>query len=539
MQKGVLDGSRLVNGMIELPTPCNNTVFYPVKLAELGVQGKYSVFHTFVRDSGIAYICITQPDRVRFRVAGDLDQISNLYESIPWQEHKIEDEKGEFFYKEAPSLDELEKYFVSKAWSEGEKLGNGGFASVFKTERVMNDVIKVFAKKVLSQNDEDSKRRFQKEVRTLSTLNHPRIVKIIDFQVVNEPYYFVMPLYKGSFCDQFPIVVGDLSRIKKIFNNIFDGVEYLHNQGIYHRDLKPENVLMNSDDDLVISDFGLRLNTKSTSTRLTRTGKGMGTEIYMAPEQFKDSKNVDGRADIYSLGKMIYEVFDGLLDSPYHDITNLPSGVGRIVEKSTKYNPNDRFQTISELRDAFNLVLDTLIIGNVHSDLTSVLTDILTATKIDDQQIGKLADALINVENDPDTIHDAIMKLPAHVIGELVKYDRNIARRILTTFVKHVTGQGWSFSYTDTIGEHCESLFNVISDVEIRSKLLYAVLEVGVSHNRWHVMGIFKSMIGQVHDTEEALEVVEQLKSEKKLLDQITVDKQDINPMLHNLFLNN
>jgi len=111
MQKGNLHESELIRDMIALPTPCNNTVYYPANLAVLGTQGKYSVFMTLSHKSGEAYIVITQPDRVRFRRNGTPGQISEIYENIPWPEVEMSDGNGIFYYKIAPSLQELEDYF--------------------------------------------------------------------------------------------------------------------------------------------------------------------------------------------------------------------------------------------------------------------------------------------------------------------------------------------------------------------------------------------------------------------------------------------
>lgn len=110
VNQGNLPPSQQVRDMISLPTPCGNTVYYPASLAVLGTQGRYSLFTTLAHESGKAYLCITQPDRVRFRKEGDLIAISMMYESAPWKEIKMSDSNGIFFYKVAPSLQELEDF---------------------------------------------------------------------------------------------------------------------------------------------------------------------------------------------------------------------------------------------------------------------------------------------------------------------------------------------------------------------------------------------------------------------------------------------
>ena len=111
MQKGNLPESELIRDMIALPTPCGDVIYFPANLAILGTQGKYSVFMTLSHKTGQAYIAITQPDRVRFRLNGTPEDISKIYENIPWTEVEMADNNGIFYYKVAPSLHELEEYF--------------------------------------------------------------------------------------------------------------------------------------------------------------------------------------------------------------------------------------------------------------------------------------------------------------------------------------------------------------------------------------------------------------------------------------------
>ncbi|WP_124113431.1 MULTISPECIES: hypothetical protein [Paenibacillus] len=107
--KGNLPDSSLVGNMISLPTPDGNSVFYPAKLAMMAMNGQYVLFHT-ISDSGNAYLCTTQPDCVRIRAIGGLLDIATAYESRPWDEETLRDQNGIFFYKIAPSLDELNKF---------------------------------------------------------------------------------------------------------------------------------------------------------------------------------------------------------------------------------------------------------------------------------------------------------------------------------------------------------------------------------------------------------------------------------------------
>lgn len=424
---------------------------------------------------------------------------------------------------------------MEEMWLEREQLGNGGFAKVFKCVKSYDESQEYFAKKVLCEEDSDSINRFQREVRLLNSLNHPRIVKIEDFQLNKSPYYFVMKMYNRSFFDEYPRIVGDLQRVEKIFNNIFDGVEHLHQQGIYHRDLKPENILMNTDADLVISDFGLGININSATTRLTHTGRSMGTQLYMAPEQFDDSKRVDGRADIYSLGRMLYESLTGLLTNPITDVSSLPQSIGRLITRATNYNPEGRFQNISDLREAFNLVIEHLIQGSYQKDISSILAEVYSVNQLDEHQTEKLIASLENFMDDNDLIHDFVMKVDADIFKQITEYNVAFARHIINIFAEHVSSQGWGFAYTDSIGITCRNIFYSVVDTNIRSKLLFAVLEVGLSHNRWYVMDIFRELIYSIEDPTEAIMVVEELNPYRHRVHSLNLDKNKLNSILTRL----
>lgn len=425
-------------------------------------------------------------------------------------------------------------------WTTEEPIGDiGGFGEVYKSRKKIDGVVQseLYAKKKLKQFDEDSIKRFQKEIRILDKLNHPRVVKVEGYRLSAEPYFYVMPLYKGSLYQLLPDIAGDLKRIKDIFNEIFDGVEYLHDQGIFHRDLKPQNILMNSDTDLVISDLGLGVDLNSDSERLTRTGDGGGTRFYTAPEQWDDMKHIDERADIYSLGAMIYVTCTSASRTPVADFSTLPVGINLVVQRCMKYKAEERFQSVSELRDAFDLALDFLLEGMQNDDLTSIMASLTSSVDIDGQLVDRLAHALNEIKDDPDTVHSNLMKLPEEVFEVLANRHPAITEELVGIFVNHVTGQGWPWDYTDKIGNQCSNLFFSTSNHTIRAKLLYATLEVAVSHNRWYVMGIFEKMIKDVTDATESFEVVQNLTPIKNMLNGLNdLKKKDVNTILQSLF---
>jgi serine/threonine protein kinase len=190
-------------------------------------------------------------------------------------------------------------------------IDTGGFSEVWQCVRNTDGVI--FAKKKLKDSaNEDDIRRFSQEVRLLSSLDHPNNVKVISMRLKRAPYFYIMPFYKNSLQHIIQTINGRESEIQMIFGHILDGVEYAHLQGKIHRDLKPQNILLNSLTDVVVSDFGLGRQLNASSSRYTLTGHGLGTFPYMPPEQTTNAKNADERSDVYSLGRILYELYTGI-----------------------------------------------------------------------------------------------------------------------------------------------------------------------------------------------------------------------------------
>src|SRR5262249_49932146 len=140
--------------------------------------------------------------------------------------------------------------------------------------------------------------------------------------------------------------VGESAAVA-VFPGIAAGVSYSHGNGVIHRDLKPQNVLFVRDGNRklipAVADFGLGRFTDRDSTTLTLSSVSMGTFEYMPPEQLRgDSKHVDHRGDIYSLGKILYEILTGDLPFPGIDLPKVPASFVYIVERATALRPEDR-----------------------------------------------------------------------------------------------------------------------------------------------------------------------------------------------------
>jgi len=309
-----------------------------------------------------------------------------------------------------------------------------------------------------------------------------------------------MPPYARSLYDELASIKGDHKRIYLVFRSILDAVRYAHGEGVIHRDLKPENVLINSDNDLVVSDFGLGRILDSKSTRMTMTGARLGTVLYCAPEQMRDFKCADQRSDVFSLGRMLYELYSGELTTAIQDLSTVPAPLAGIVEKATATNSDHRYQSIEKMLAEFDSTMEVLL-GIVEAgSLEDLLETLRSAKSWDDQDVTKLSVLLENAKDEPDVIHSAMMRLPAELFARVADRSRSLGRQLVQIFCEYLRSQAWPFSHTDTIAGVCAGLYRELSDPEMHAELFKAVLIVGHSHNRWYVMSVAASLLESAHE---------------------------------------
>ena len=202
-----------------------------------------------------------------------------------------------------------------------DKLGEGGMGVVFKARHRLLD--RVVALKILPPSfarQHQLVSRFRREMQAAARLNHPNVVSVLDADEDRGVYYLAMEYIEGRDLDQLIRERGALSVDQAVDCAVqaARGLEAAHAQGIVHRDIKPGNLMLDATGTVRVLDLGLaRLvapsspSGESAATNLTRSGVFMGTVDYMAPEQAEDSRNVDHRADIYSLGCSLYYLLTG------------------------------------------------------------------------------------------------------------------------------------------------------------------------------------------------------------------------------------
>lgn len=254
-----------------------------------------------------------------------------------------------------------------------EQLGRGGMAEVYKAYQPgMNRFVAVKVLHGHLAGSEDFVERFKREAQSVGQLRHPNILQVFDFDVEQNIYYMVMEYIEGDTLKAYirqrgALPLGEALRLAEF---LADALDYAHKKQMVHRDIKPANVMFTDKDhkNPVLTDFGIaRL---LGDAGLTVSGAFVGTPAYMSPEAGRGEK-VDERADIYSLGIMLYEMLTGKVpfdaDTPFAVvmkhvneplpsmrgvIKNLPPEVELVLLKALAKDPQERFQTSADFKSA-------------------------------------------------------------------------------------------------------------------------------------------------------------------------------------------
>lgn len=257
-----------------------------------------------------------------------------------------------------------------------ELLGEGGMAKVFNAfdSRMERNV----AIKVILPSKRSSKtflEQFEMEAKALASLTHTNIVKVLNYGVENEQPFLVMEYIPGGTLKEAVTQKLPWQTAAAILAPIARALEYVHRQQIVHRDVKPSNILLQEDFQPMLSDFGiLKLLENKDEKMSSAIGVGVGTPEYMPPEQGM-GKEVDFRADIYSLGLVFYELVTGqkpfTADTPMAMVIKhvtdeiprptkidrrIPPFVERAILRAVQKNPQDRYASMGEFADVLELI---------------------------------------------------------------------------------------------------------------------------------------------------------------------------------------
>lgn len=401
----------------------------------------------------------------------------------------------------------------------------------------------VFAKKQLKPEAEGiGADRFRNEARLLARLNHPNIIRVVDQQLNEFPLYVITPRYATDlrkWLGTKPDCDFDKSDLHDIFERLLDAVAYAHEEGVIHRDLKPENVLLNSPRDVVLIDFNISLSPQDgPDCRLTRPGQMLGTLLYLAPEQLKDSASIDERADIYSLGIILYEMYGGRVGSSTLALEDLPAPIRGIVQRCTYADRGRRYSSVSELKRAWHLALD---LNTKQSEINELEMFMLQGSSCNSAQAERVLELLVEYSSDEDRIDRFFMEADASAVTLIAQTNLSELEGLISNWVSFFSEKSWPFSYTDDIARRAELLWTLIDSPATRAQLAIALIRLGNSHNRFFVWRVAGGLIEKTSNKLDIDALVQQL---------IVLDRDDLssvseylvrprlNPVVAQIFVN-
>lgn len=229
------------------------------------------------------------------------------------------------------------------------KIAEGGMGSVYRARH--RETGQVVAIKIVPPNMASNQvllKRFEQEFRAASMLDHPNVVKALDFCGTGNRPYLVMEFVEGESLGQKLERDGRIAEAEaiRLIAQVAQGLHRAHKQGMIHRDVKPDNVMVTPEGQARLTDLGL-VKELDAELNLTRTGRGLGTPHFMAPEQFRNAKNADIRCDIYSLGATLYHMVTGEL--PFKSCGPLDAWMKKVHNELTP--PRQVVPALSERTD--------------------------------------------------------------------------------------------------------------------------------------------------------------------------------------------
>jgi len=254
------------------------------------------------------------------------------------------------------------------------ELGKGNMGVVYLA--LDPQIERPVALKVLREDrmvSEDFVLRFVKEAKAIGRLSHPNIVTVYDVGQDHNTIYIAMEYLEGKPFDE--VISGSRLEMEQIIDigvQVAETLEYAHKKKIIHRDIKPSNIILTNEGRVKLTDFGIARIEDPSVLQQTQAGEILGTPVYMSPEQAMGSP-IDGRADLYSLGVILYELIAGRRPFNGSNITAIlgailqdtpeppaqidpfiPQSLSDLVMKSLSRNPDDRFQTGADMALALN-----------------------------------------------------------------------------------------------------------------------------------------------------------------------------------------
>lgn len=418
------------------------------------------------------------------------------------------------------------------------EIGGGGFGKVVCVLDQLKG--KKIALKYCTSISEEDLRRFRREVRIMENIDHENVIHVLDSNVEDQPPYFTMPIALYPVTDIIPDLQGDIKRVFPIFEAICKGINAIHSSGHSHRDIKPDNVLVFEGNQIVVSDLGLAKFDERDTTILTRASIYIGTYDYMPPEQmiYGGTRDFDHRGDVFQLGKTLYQLLTGFRPTVLNPDA-VPIAIWYVIQKATRQNPDDRYQSVNQLLDALHDAIRStdpeLNPKAIFEELLTIAEEKLQSNQYDSQNIEQLIQ-LIYSNDDLEEYIELFHRLPNSILQVCASNFPAEFEPIIQKYKIAIDEEvgNYPFTFAENVADKMEIIFKNTASPELKKNSLVSILIAGRRLNRWAAMGDFDRLLQTINDDKVAYAVAEGLREEihdyKILYDRIP--KKELHPAI-------
>lgn len=369
------------------------------------------------------------------------------------------------------------------------EINRGGFGII---ERVKLDNGNQVARKTFNPKNSDQlepsvleklRKRFIIEVKTQELLSHEIFIPVLGSDLTGDNPWYIMPLASRVYSDEIEMARLE-QRVPEGLSDILNSMEALHSLGYVHRDIKPQNILFH-EGRWKLSDFGLiSTNVSVLSQFSTSDGDRGGTEMYMAPEQYKNFKNATVQSDIYSFGAILHDIFDGSQRTPYSSLSS-QGQIGFIIKKCTEENPRNRFTSVASLRSTLLTTIEKLNNQvDVDPDAKVWVKKLENYLDWDEEEFEKFCFGVDRL-TDPKPI---FIELKTQNFSHLKDVDEFHWDRLVTMYLDWIQESDFLYDYCDVLIGRILKIYELTSNINVQCKCVISASSLGAKHNRWYVM---------------------------------------------------
>lgn len=398
----------------------------------------------------------------------------------------------------------------------------GGWGLVYPGQ-VVDVQLKVAIKMIKPEmaQDENTKARFRREIRLCSNLVHPNIIRIHDFGEYKGHLFYIMEWAEGgSLRELLAEIKGDEHVIHLYFDQLCEALRYAHSKRVVHRDIKPENILFDARGTLKLSDFGLCVFLERDTPVITGNGQKIGTPEYWSPEQRRDATTVDQRADIYSLGITLYEMFIGTVPTPMTTLREIPEPFRRLLRKMLQADPADRHASIdaliNEASSLFSLWAEVESYEDPNERFNELMGQYESRGHLSNNELLELERLLRINRTWTEFYLESFERIPEVLLENLAQSDQVDFEELVRNYDERVEDYTaelpFPFAALDRFIITYLRLLPLVRSQDLRKMIYVRILEMGQRFNRFYVQNRFEELVRSTSKAEDTLTIIEVLR---------------------------